>query len=334
MSASSKGLVSAPSTRPSGGRPLARRASALLAVVLLGACASPSELGPAAQSPALLALQQRYALAEADPALARQAPEAWALARQARQHALDTANRVDAGRATPVELNHAAYLAAQTLTLAREAAASAQARQAIEAARVDQQRLQERLQERPHQKAQQAAQAHSERPPGAEATDPRHPAPSSLPLYGSMETAEQRDRRLATLQLQLHGIASQQTERGWMLELGEGWFASGQSALSPQGLQELERIALVLAANPAERATIEGHTDSDGHHGSNQALALRRADAVRQGLIDLGIAASRLGTRALGDSDPAASNDTAEGRQANRRVEIYLSPAVDPLRAH
>lgn len=330
MSTSPKGLFRTPSTRPSRGRSLAGGPLALLAVVLLGACASPRELGPAAQSPALLALQQRYALAEADPALDRQAPEAWARAKQARQHALDMAARVDAGRATPVELNHAAYLAAQTLTLAREAAASAQARRAIDAARVDQQRLQERLKH----KDDQAAQARSERLPAAVATDPADTTDTRLPSYGPMETAEQRDRRLATLQLQLHGIASQQTERGWMLELGEGWFASGQSALSPQGLQELERIALVLAVNPAERATIEGHTDSQGRHGSNQALALRRADAVRQALIDLGIAASRLGTRALGDSDPAASNDTPKGRQANRRVEIYLSPAAEALRAH
>jgi|GEM_PF-2745110 len=290
-----------------------------LAFGLLSACAGPRELGAAAQNPALLALNQRYALAEADPTATRQAPEAWARAQQARQRALDTADRVDAGRATPVDLNHAAYLAAQTLTLAREAAASHQARAAIDVAHAEHDRLRE-----------QAGQARSERLQAALATDPTHPNPG---LNGPMDTPAQRDVRLATLQLQLHGIASQHTERGWMLELGEGWFAPGHSALSTQGQQELARIALVLNANPAERATIEGHTDGQGSHGSNQALALRRADAVRQGLVALGVAADRLGTRALGDSQPAASNDTAEGRRANRRVEIYLSPAADTLGA-
>ena len=242
-------------------------ASALLAASLLSACAGPREPGAAAQNPVLLALNQRYALAEADLASTRRAPEAWARAQQARQRALDTADRVDAGRATPVELNHAAYLAAQTLTLAREAAASAQARAAIDASRTEHERLRA-----------QAVQARSERLQAALAPDPARPA---RPLNGPMDTEAQRDVRLATLQLQLHGIASQHTERGWMLELGEGWFAPGHSVLSPEGQQELARIALVLNANPAERATIEGHTDSDGSHGSNQALALRRADAVR-----------------------------------------------------
>lgn len=290
-------------------------ASALLAASLLSACAGPREPGAAAQNPALLALNQRYALAEADLASTRRAPEAWARAQQARQRALDTADRVDAGRATPVELNHAAYLAAQTLTLAREAAASAQAGAAIDASRAEHERLRA-----------QAGLARSERLQAAPASDPAHPHPG---LNRPMDTAAQRDVRLATLQLQLHGMASQHTERGWMLALGEGWFAPGHSALSAEGQQVLARIALVLNANPAERATIEGHTDSHGSHGRNQALALRRADAVRQRLVALGVAADRLGTRAWGDSQPAASNDTADGRRANRRVEIYLSPAGD-----
>jgi len=300
-------------------------ASTLLAASLLSACAGPRELGPAAQNPTLLALNQRYDQAESDLPATRRAPEAWARAQQAHQRALDLADRVDAGHATPVELNHVAYLAAQTLTLAREAAASAQAEQAIEAARAEYGHLRE-----------QAVQARSERLHAALADQGLRPtalADPTSPLNGLADAAAQRDVRLATLQLQLHGIATQHTERGWMLALGEGWFASGHSALSPQGQEALERIALVLNANPAERVTIEGHTDSTGHRGSNQALALRRADGVRQGLITRGVAAARLGTRALGDSQPTASNDTAEGRQANRRVEIYLSPAADTLGA-
>ena len=70
---------------------------------------------------------------------------------------------------------------------------------------------------------------------------------------------------------------------------------------------------------------IEGYTDSTGSNDYNQKLSVRRADAVRTALIDMGISSDRISTRGYGEEFPVASNKTAAGRQQNRRVEIILS---------
>jgi len=70
---------------------------------------------------------------------------------------------------------------------------------------------------------------------------------------------------------------------------------------------------------------IEGYTDSVGTDSLNQALSEKRAIAVKSGLIDRGVASNRVTARGLGEASPVASNDTAAGRQRNRRVEVVLS---------
>jgi OmpA-OmpF porin, OOP family len=69
---------------------------------------------------------------------------------------------------------------------------------------------------------------------------------------------------------------------------------------------------------------VNGYTDSSGSDAHNQLLSERRADTVKQALIEDGVSASRISTRGEGASNPVASNATAEGRAQNRRVEIIL----------
>ncbi|MBX3680530.1 OmpA family protein [Cognatazoarcus halotolerans] len=105
---------------------------------------------------------------------------------------------------------------------------------------------------------------------------------------------------------------------------GSMMFGSGSTEVRHGAYPALDRIAEILIAEPAARATIEGHTDSIGRELYNQELSLRRADAVRQYLLDRGIAAPRIDAEGRGESRPLEDNGTPEGREANRRIEIIL----------
>jgi outer membrane protein OmpA-like peptidoglycan-associated protein len=80
-----------------------------------------------------------------------------------------------------------------------------------------------------------------------------------------------------------------------------------------------------VLAYPSLHVAIEGHTDSVGSDQYNQDLSEHRAEAVRDYFVQQGISASAVEARGFGKSEPIASNDTAEGRQQNRRVELVLS---------
>jgi OmpA-OmpF porin, OOP family len=100
-------------------------------------------------------------------------------------------------------------------------------------------------------------------------------------------------------------------------------FDTGSDRLRPESTPTLLEIATVLKENPPLAVTIEGHTDNVGSDASNQTLSERRAAAVRDYLVTAhGIEAARLEARGFGPGRPVASNDTPEGRQQNRRVEL------------
>lgn len=103
-------------------------------------------------------------------------------------------------------------------------------------------------------------------------------------------------------------------------------FDSGSSALKPGAYQEINRVAQVLTQYPETRIMIAGHTDSDGSEASNQALSERRADAVRNALVSQGVSPARITTMGFGESQPIADNNTAAGKQLNRRVVITIVP--------
>lgn len=99
-------------------------------------------------------------------------------------------------------------------------------------------------------------------------------------------------------------------------------FAFDSAAIESQYEPELDQLADVLRNNPDVAVQIEGHTDSVGADEYNQSLSQRRADAVQSYLVDVGIDASRLSTKGLGEAQPAYPNDTADNRRANRRTEL------------
>jgi outer membrane protein OmpA-like peptidoglycan-associated protein len=101
------------------------------------------------------------------------------------------------------------------------------------------------------------------------------------------------------------------------------YFDTGSDRIRPESSPTLKEIAGMLKEHPDLKLTIEGHTDNVGGAASNQALSEKRAAAVRQALVDTyQVDGARLETKGLGQTKPAAPNDTPEGRQSNRRVEL------------
>jgi outer membrane protein OmpA-like peptidoglycan-associated protein len=107
-------------------------------------------------------------------------------------------------------------------------------------------------------------------------------------------------------------------------------FATGSAALEPELRGVLVQFAKGLGDNPKTLVKVVGHTDSVGTDAHNQTLSLERADAVRDLLEDRGVAKSRIDVTGRGEREPIASNDTAEGRAKNRRVEIFLREPEAP----
>jgi outer membrane protein OmpA-like peptidoglycan-associated protein len=101
-------------------------------------------------------------------------------------------------------------------------------------------------------------------------------------------------------------------------------FASGQAVIPPSEYPVLDQVVQVLKANEKVRVEIGGHTDSVGGDAYNQGLSERRAQSVRNYLIQRGIAASRLEARGYGEYQPVASNKTRDGRSQNRRIEFRV----------
>ncbi len=101
-------------------------------------------------------------------------------------------------------------------------------------------------------------------------------------------------------------------------------FEFGLAVIRESSKDELNELADLLLDRPEWRLTIEGHTDDVGESTDNMLLSQRRAESVRQYLIDRGLARDRFIVRWFGEDQPIATNDTVEGRQRNRRVEFEI----------
>lgn len=141
------------------------------------------------------------------------------------------------------------------------------------------------------------------------------------------ERAESAAAEAAELRELIEELQAEKTERGLVLTLGDVLFDVDGAELKPGAMSTIDRLAQFLSENDNYALIIEGHTDSTGEADYNAALSARRADAVRSALMSRGIDGARLRSRGLGEAYPVASNDTAEGRQQNRRVEVIVSDA-------
>jgi outer membrane protein OmpA-like peptidoglycan-associated protein len=101
-------------------------------------------------------------------------------------------------------------------------------------------------------------------------------------------------------------------------------FGTGSADIAPDGATYLTEVAGYLQENPTVRLRVQGHADDTGSEDVNLALSRRRAQAVVRYLVGLGVQGDRLQAEAFGAAVPLAPNDTAEGRAANRRVELAI----------
>ena len=145
------------------------------------------------------------------------------------------------------------------------------------------------------------------------------------------QAATDESQRVAALQRDLSELRAQPTDRGLVVTLGDVLFATGRATLQPGARRSVERIAQALRQHPERRVLIEGFTDNIGSEDANLALSQRRAEAFAQALVAQGVEAPRIEVRALGEAYPVADNDSASGRQRNRRVEVLFSDAQGRL---
>jgi len=143
------------------------------------------------------------------------------------------------------------------------------------------------------------------------------------------QAVRDREELRAKLLQQFNVIfATRDTARGLIVSLSDVLFDTGKSTLRPGAREKLAKISGIVLAYPDLRLAIEGNTDSVGSDAMNQQLSEQRASSVRDYLAKENIPAASMTSQGFGKTQPVASNDTAEGRQQNRRVELVVSGEV------
>lgn len=142
-----------------------------------------------------------------------------------------------------------------------------------------------------------------------------------------MARAEAESARMEAQELkqQIADLNARPTDRGLVMTLGDVLFATGKAELMGGAASNLDKLASFLKEYPERTAEIEGHTDNVGSADLNRGLSQRRADSVKTYLVQQGVESSRLSTTGKGFDSPVAGNESAAGRQQNRRVEIIIS---------
>lgn len=144
------------------------------------------------------------------------------------------------------------------------------------------------------------------------------------------EAAEREKAELRAKLLQQFNqiLETKDSERGLVVNLGDVLFDTGKYTIRPLAREKLARLSGIVLAYPGLKLEAEGHTDNIGGEQFNQKLSEQRAQTVRDYLVSQGIPEANVTSTGKGFSMPVAPNDTAAGRQKNRRVEIIVSGEV------
>ncbi len=135
-----------------------------------------------------------------------------------------------------------------------------------------------------------------------------------------------KNQQLQQAQRELQAYRTRETNQGTVVTLYNLPFETGQATLRAGAAARLQPLVAYLRDHPERQVVVQGNTDATGSPQVNQQLSQERADAVRNYLISAGIASDRIIARGLGSSFPVASNQTAAGRQENRRVDVVIQP--------
>jgi outer membrane protein OmpA-like peptidoglycan-associated protein len=293
------------------------------------------EAAQAAEDARLIALQRREAEAIARDRRRMQEQEAAARAAEAaatRRAEMELAQRVQADadrrraeseretverRLRETEQQRAALEAERIQSERRRAEADAAAQTAARA-RADAEAAAARLADERRAAEARADQLAADRAAAeARAAEARDQA-----AQAERERAELREK----LQQQLNIILeTRESARGLIVNMSDVLFDTGSANLKPGAREKLARVAGVLLTYPGLEISVEGHTDSVGSDDYNQGLSERRAMSVRSYLVAQGIPQQTIDAIGFGEGRPVVSNNTASGRQQNRRVELVIS---------
>jgi outer membrane protein OmpA-like peptidoglycan-associated protein len=146
------------------------------------------------------------------------------------------------------------------------------------------------------------------------------------------KAADAANAQLGKAMSQLQSLVAEitnlkETSRGLVISLSDILFDVGKATLKPGAEASVRKISAVLQQYPNHQISVEGYTDSQGSDVFNQKLSEDRANSVKQVLIGGGVDPVLISSKGFGKAKPVASNDTPEGRQANRRVEIVVEGA-------
>lgn len=260
---------------------------------LLAGCGPPPGIGPTLEQ-----ARVSYAKVAGDSLITAQAPLAVARA----DSQLREAERQWGELGNPAAAEHHAYLAVRYSETAEQQTRLWSARQELEQAETERKQALLTLSQ------QQTEQAQGE---------------AAL----ARRQAEQARQRALILANRVRDLEARETERGLVLTLSDVLFASDKVKLMAGGEQAVDQLVTFLKEYPRRNVLIEGHTDNTGTEAYNLDLSKRRAEAVQVAMTNRGIALRRIRTMGYGEAYPVASNDTAAGRQQNRRVEVVLSDA-------
>ncbi len=123
-------------------------------------------------------------------------------------------------------------------------------------------------------------------------------------------------------------LQTRDTARGLIVNMSDVLFDTGKFSLRPEAREKLAKVAGIVSGHPGLRLAVEGNTDSVGNDAYNQTLSEERGGSVRDYLVSQGMASGSVTSAGFGKTQPVATNDTAAGRQQNRRVEIVISGEV------
>jgi outer membrane protein OmpA-like peptidoglycan-associated protein len=154
---------------------------------------------------------------------------------------------------------------------------------------------------------------------------------AGLGLLAGAAVGTYLDRQQADLERNLAGSGANVNRVGDTLMVtlpGGVTFDTDSANIRPEFRRPLSQVAYTLNDYPESYVDVVGHTDSTGADAYNQSLSERRAQSVAGALIADGVNRARIAAYGMGERQPVASNDTASGRQANRRVEIIIVPAT------
>jgi outer membrane protein OmpA-like peptidoglycan-associated protein len=250
------------------------------------------------------------------------------------------ANAEEAERAAATAREQAARDKAATETAAREAAVEERKRaeQAAQESAAERQRAEEA------QRNAESARADAEKA-RAEADSAREEAESARKdAENARATAEAEAARAEALRAKAEQdkvelrarllkqfsdiLETRDTTRGLVVNVGDVLFETGRYELKPLAREKLARFAGIVLAHPGLAVQAEGFTDSTGTAAINEKLSQQRADAVGEYLVAQGVTSDRVTARGYGPSQPVAPNETREGRQKNRRVELVVAGEV------